>query len=269
MRRPDITAGGGPSLAVVVPMYNEEANAARCVAALEPVVASLGDRGGLIVVDDGSRDRTAEILGTLLREGARFRLVRRPANGGYGAALRTGAEVAGRLGYHYVLFMDSDLTNPPEHLFRFLPAMDRGIDVIKACRYGLGGSARGVPLKRYIISRLGNWLVRPLFAIDVPDATNGFRCLKTQLFLSMPLTERGFSVIMEELYWAKRLACTFANVPTTLSDRPKGTRTSSFSYCPRTFLDYIRYACRAALLPWSGSPRRTGRRSRAGGGVKG
>jgi dolichol-phosphate mannosyltransferase len=252
MRRPEDTPGGGngdPSLAVVVPMYNEEANAERCVVALEAAVAALDGRCGLIVVDDGSRDRTADILGELLRRGARFHLVPRPVNGGYGAALRSGAEEAGRQGYDYVLFMDSDLTNPPEHIRRFFPAMRRQVDVIKGCRYGPGGGSGDVPFKRYLISRLGNWLVRPLFCVGVPDATNGFRCLKTRVFLSMPLTERGFPIIMEEMYWAKRLGCVFANVATTLSDRPKGARGTSFSYKPGTFFKYFRYAWRAAFLP--------------------
>ncbi len=239
---------GRPGLAVVIPMFNEEAGAERCIQAVTAVLRKSDRRCGLIVVEDGSRDRTLDILERLLREGAPFTLVPHGCNRGYGAGLKTGATEARRQGYEYVLFMDSDLTNPPEHIEHFFAPVDRGIDVIKGCRYVAGGEVVGVPFKRYIISYLGNLIVRPLFGVGIRDATNGFRCLKTDIFLAMPLTERGFAIIMEELYWGKRFRCTFANVPTTLYTRSDSLRGTSFSYKPSTFYRYLRYAFRAAAL---------------------
>jgi dolichol-phosphate mannosyltransferase len=246
------------SLAVVIPMFNEEAGAAHCVAAVTAVLPALGRRSGLIIVEDGSGDGTAEVLDRVRRNGADFTLIHHDRNRGYATALRTGAAEAHRLGYEYVLFMDSDLTNPPEHIAHFLPAIDRGADVIKGCRYGFGGRVVGVPFWRYIISRVGNLLVTPLFAVGVRDSTNGFRCIRTEVFLSLPYTERGFASIMEELYWAKRLGCTFANVPTALYNRSEGLRGSSFSYKPATFYRYLRYAVKAAFVsPQSNTLRTT------------
>jgi dolichol-phosphate mannosyltransferase len=236
-------------------MYNEEAGAAGCVAAVTAVLRKLGRRCRLIVVEDGSRDRTAAVLDEARLGGADFTLVRHDGNRGYATALRTGAAEARRQGYDYVLFMDSDLTNPPEHIAHFLPAMDRGADVIKGCRYCRGGRVVGVPWWRYLLSRAGNLLVTPLFGVGVRDATNGFRCMRTEVFLALPFTERGFAGIMEELYWAKRHGCSFASVPTTLYTRARGLRGSSFSYKPATFYKYLRYALKAALVrPPRGGP---------------
>jgi dolichol-phosphate mannosyltransferase len=242
-----------PSLAVVIPMFNEEAGAAKCVAAVTAVLPALGRRCGLIVVEDGSGDGTAEVLDRTRRGGTDFTLIRHDRNRGYATALRTGAAEAHRQGYDYVLFMDSDLTNPPEHIANFLAAIDVGADVIKGCRYGSGGRVVGVPFWRYIISRVGNLFVSPLFAVGVRDSTNGFRCIRTEVFLSLPSSERGFASIMEELYWAKRLGYTFANVPTSLYNRSEGLRRSSFSYKPATFYRYLRYAVKAALVSPSNS----------------
>jgi UDP-N-acetylglucosamine 2-epimerase len=236
------------SLAVVIPMFNEQAGAARCVAGVTAALPPLGRRCRLIVVEDGSGDRTADVLDEVHRRGSDFTFIRHEQNRGYGAALRTGATEAKRQGYDYVLFMDSDLTNPPEHIVNFLPAMDGGADVIKGCRYCSGGRVQGVPFWRYIISRLGNLIVTPLFAVGVRDATNGFRCIRTEVFLSLPYSERGFASIMEEMYWAKRRGCTFANVPTTLHNRAEDLRGTSFSYKPATFYRYFRYALKAALV---------------------
>jgi dolichol-phosphate mannosyltransferase len=244
-----------PGLAVVIPMFNEEAVAAHCVAEVSAVLSALRRRCRLIVVDDGSRDRTVEVL-ERARGSSDFTLVRHDGNRGYATALRSGAAEAQRLGYDYVLFMDSDLTNPPTHIARFLPAIDSGADVLKGCRYCSGGRIEGVPRWRYLISRIGNLLVTPLFGIGVRDATNGFRCLRTEVFLSLPYTERGFASIMEELYWAKRRGCTFANVPTTLYNRSQGLRRSSFSYKPATFYKYLRYAVKAAFVSKSPGKKR-------------
>jgi dolichol-phosphate mannosyltransferase len=249
--RSDRTVSAGdnrPGLAVIIPMFNEEAGAAKCVAAVMTVLPTLGRRCGLIVVEDGSGDRTAEVLGECRRGGADFTFVPHDRNRGYATALRTGAAEAQRQGYEYVLFMDSDLTNPPEHIANFLPGMDGGADVIKGCRYCSEGRVVGVPWWRYLISRIGNLLVTPLFGVGVRDATNGFRCMRTEVFLSLPYSERGFASIMEELYWAKRLGCTFANAPTTLYTRSEGLRGSSFSYKPATFYRYMRYAVKAAMI---------------------
>jgi dolichol-phosphate mannosyltransferase len=237
-----------PSLAVIVPMFNEEAGAARCVAEITAVLPTLGRRCRLFVVEDGGSDRTVDVLEQVRRDGADFTLLRHEHNRGYGAALRTGAAEAKRQGFDYVLFMDSDLTNPPEHIANFLPAIDRGADVIKGCRYCAGGRVEGVPRWRYLISRFGNLIVTPLFSIGVRDSTNGFRCVRTEVFLSLPYSERGFASIMEELYWAKRFGCTFANVPTTLYSRAAELRGSSFSYKPATFYRYLRYALKAAFV---------------------
>lgn len=235
--------------AVVVPMYNEEAGARHCVEVVTAALAPLGPAARLIVVEDGGRDATGSILEELHRAGKPFTLIRHPGNRGYGAALRTGALEAHRQGRGYVLFMDSDLTNPPEHIARFVPFMHQGIDVIKGCRYCAQGKVDGVPWRRYIISRLGNLLAEHLFGVGIKDATNGFRCIKTEIFLAMPLMENRFPIISEEMFWAKKLGCTFANVPTRLTNRSAEQRATSFSYRPSTFYGYLRYAVRAAFLP--------------------
>jgi dolichol-phosphate mannosyltransferase len=168
-------------------------------------------------------------------------------NRGYGAALRTGVERAERGGYDYVLFMDSDLTNDPRFIPAFLARMDEGYDVIKASRYVEGGGATGVPAWKRAISWMGNQVARRLLGLPVRDCTNGFRALKTALLTRMKLSESKFPVIMEELYQAKYLARTFAEVPNTLTSRAGARRPSSFSYRPAVLWAYLKYPLRAAF----------------------
>ena len=246
-----IERGEGPvrrlKLAVVIPMYNEVGGAESCVERVLAVMPALAAEATLIVVDDGSRDGTGPLLDELLRTRGGFIVVHQP-NAGYGGAVRRGGREAADRGYDYVLFMDSDLTNPPEHIARFIPAMLQGYDVIKGSRFMPGGDMNGVPWNRRIFSVTGNIVARVLFRMGVADCTNGFRAIRTDLFVQLPLTERGFSVIVQELYWAKRRGASVTSVPTSLTARTTDQRTTTFQYRPAVFWSYLKYALRAALV---------------------
>jgi hypothetical protein len=161
-----------------------------------------------------------------------------------------GAREALKGDYAYVLFMDSDLTNPPEHIARFLAPIAGGADLVKGTRFSLGGDMNAVPWSRRIYSLTGNAIARLLFRMGLADCTNGFRAVRTQLFLDMPLKERGFAVIAEELYWAKRRNALVAEVPTTLTARSSDLRPTLFGYRPAIFWGYLKYALLAALVPY-------------------
>lgn len=228
-------------------MYNEETNVERCVRAVSQELASLPQHGVLLVVNDGSKDRTGAILERLESEITELAVLTHATNGGYGEAMRTGFAWAAEQGLDYVLVMDSDLTNHPKYIPLFVERMLEGVDVIKASRYVPGGRMVGVPAHRVLVSVVGNRLVRWLMRLSVTDCTNGFRAVKTGLVAGMPLTERGFPVIMEELYFAKYLACSFCEIPYTLTSRLGGEGRSRFQYRPAVFWQYLKYPLKAFL----------------------
>ncbi len=267
------SADSAPSLAVVVPMYDEEASVVRSVRAICAEIGRLARRTVLIVVDDGSRDATAVRLAGLASEESLLTVVRHATNRGYGAAIVTGAREAFERGFEYVLFMDSDLTNDPVDIPRFLDAIDRGVDVVKATRYSLGGDVVGVSASKVFVSKVGNRVARLLMRVPIHDCTNGFRAVRTSALARMKLTETEFPVIMEELFWCRWLGLSFAEVPVTLSRRSTEQRSSAFRYAPRVFWDYLKYAVRSAFglapaLPPE-DPARLGRGSTEGGGDPG
>lgn len=235
----------GPKLAAVVPMFNEVLGAERCVAAVSRELAALDPSWPLIVVDDGSADATVAVLERLAADIPSLRVARNFRNMGYGVALRTGAVEASLLGAEWVLFMDSDLTNPPEHIGRFVSAMSDEVDYVKASRYASGGGVEGVPFKRRLISRTGNVLAALALRLPLSDITNGFRAIRTERFLEMPLRETGFPIIAEEAYWACRLELRCAEVPTMLTSREATLRSSSFVYRPHIVAAYARYPMQA------------------------
>lgn len=241
------TGSNALSFAVVIPMYDEQDQAERCVRLVCAALNALPARSAMIVVDDGSHDRTGEILTRLDREAPRLSVVTHPANRGYGAALRTGVARAAEMGLEYVLFMDSDLTNDPAYLPDFVARMREGYDVIKASRYVAGGRVEGVASWRRVLSMAGNGVARALYRLPLRDCTNGFRALRTSLYQQMRLQENGFPMIMEELYQAKFLARTFCEIPYTLTARSASLRPSSFAYRPSVLLQYLKYPVKAFL----------------------
>jgi dolichol-phosphate mannosyltransferase len=242
---------GSRSLAVIVPMFNEERNAERCVSAILPLLSRELPSARLFVVNDGSTDGTDAILRGLLAGGMDFQYVPCERNQGYGAALVAGARAALGAGYEFGLFMDSDLTNDPALIPRFAERLAGGdLDLLKASRYVPGGGMEGVPLRRQLPSRLGNWLAARLFGMGLHDLTNGFRAVRLSMIADVQFRERGFPQILEEMVELKRRGARVAELPYVLTSRTDPEASSKFSYRPAVVLRYLKYAEQAARVPY-------------------
>ena len=167
------------TLSVVIPAYNEEngiEEIVRRVLAIKPALQEVGvDDLELIVVDDGSSDRTAEIAGSI--EGVR--LIRQE-NKGYGGALKTGfSNAKGEL----IGFLDADGTYPPEYFPKLCTAALEGADLVIGSRRA--GEESHMPLTR----RLGNFFFATLLSIlsrqKVSDSASGQRVFKREVYEQM------------------------------------------------------------------------------------
>ena len=234
---------------VVIPMYNEQAIAKSSTETILSYTKKLPTPVTVLVVNDGSQDTTCNILKDLqnrYKEGE-LQVISHPQNMGYGAALKTGIKFAIDNNYHYVLFMDSDLTNHPKYFENFYEKMDEGWDYIKATRYARGGSVQCVPWHHRVISTVGNFVARILYGLPLTDITNGFRAVKVDILRQMNLTECGFVIIMEELYQARYLTRSFCEIPFMLTSRQANQGKTHFSYGPGTCLHYLKYAVKSFL----------------------
>lgn len=164
------------TLSVVIPAYNEEAGieeiALRVLRVREALAKSGVEELELLVVDDGSRDRTAEIAGKI--EGVR--LIRHPVNKGYGAALKTGFSSAkGEL----VGFLDADGTYPPEYFPQLCKEALNGSELVIGSR--MSGAESEMPLTR----KIGNLFFANLLTLvsrhRVSDSASGMRVFKREI----------------------------------------------------------------------------------------
>ncbi len=236
-------------LAVIVPMYNEEANAERCVRGISTVLKACLPGTKLFAVNDGSKDKTLEILQSLADQDLPFEIVNNTQNGGYGGACISGMRAAHAKGFVFGLVMDSDLTNDPELIPQFAETLATNrYDVVKASRYIKGGGMAGVPAYRQAYTIIGNRLAYRLFNMGIHDCTNGFHAVRLAMVVDVDYKERGFPFLLEELYILKTRGARGTEIPYTLTARKGDEGESKFSYRPKVLWAYLKYALRAALV---------------------
>jgi glycosyltransferase involved in cell wall biosynthesis len=173
-----------PDLSVVIPVHDEEASLPRLWPELREVLEGLGLDAEVIFVDDGSRDRSAEIVRALREADRRVRLVRLKANAGETAATDAGFRAArGR----WVVTMDADLQNDPRDIPALLAHLDRWD---AACGWRVNRSA-GDSLARRVSSRVANRVRNALSDETIHDSGCTFRAFRRECLRGLVLY-RGF-----------------------------------------------------------------------------
>lgn len=193
-----------PILSVVVPTLNEESCIGSFIQRMSAELSSGVSSWELVVVDDGSSDRTREIVKLAAHEDPRIRLIAL-AHYGKGAAVRRGL-LAARGDWRFMA--DADLAMPPNNLTRFLSAtgLNPKPAVIIGSREAYGAQRIGEPWFRYILSRLFNYVVRVCAVPGIKDTQCGFKMLSAEAVQRIvPLmTIDGFAFDVEMLHLARK-----------------------------------------------------------------
>jgi glycosyltransferase involved in cell wall biosynthesis len=179
---------------IVIPAYNE---GARLGATLEKVLGYLRAQGWnaeVIVVNDGSRDNTAELVRALAERDPRVRLVENPGNRGKGYSVRNGMLSA--LG-EVVVFSDADLSSPIEEMPKLLAALAAGVDIAIGSRWlRTELQTRRQSRHRQVFGRIFNLLLRIILGLRFKDTQCGFKAFTrraVQTILPLQRIERwGF-----------------------------------------------------------------------------
>ena len=161
---------------VVLPTYNE---AASIEEVLRRVRAAVPD-AGVLVVDDGSPDGTADIADRVNAELGAIDVMRRKERGGLGDAYRAGFRWGMERGAKVLVEMDSDLSHDPGALPELLAAVSNA-DLVIGSRYVPGGSIPDWTLHRRILSRWGNLYSSFMLGVPVRDMTSGYRAYRSSL----------------------------------------------------------------------------------------
>jgi dolichyl-phosphate beta-glucosyltransferase len=198
---------------IVVPAYNESA---RLAASMEKILAYVRVQGWnaeVVVVNDGSRDNTAEIIRSFAAKDPAVRLVENPGNRGKGYSVRNGVlHAQGQI----VIFTDADLSSPIEEAPKLLEAIDNGADIAIGSRWLRAETqTQRQPLYRQILGRVFNLLLRITLGLNFADTQCGFKAFKrsaAQAIFPLQRIERwGFDP--EILFLARKLGFKVQEVP--------------------------------------------------------
>lgn len=171
------------NLSVVIPAYNEEESIGEVIIELKHLLNTTVSNYEIIVIDDGSTDKTKEIA-----EDTGAKVISHPINIGYGKAILTGIEFSQ---YEYIVTIDADGSYPVKELPKLLQEIEK-FDLVIAARTGkeFWGTFLKYPARLIFL-----WLAEFTVGEKIPDVNSGFRVFKKSAFkkLSLPLLCRGFS----------------------------------------------------------------------------
>lgn len=213
-----------PSLSLVLPAFNEAGNLpeglelARAVFGGDPASGRPALDWEVVVVDDGSTDRTAAIVAAVSAEEPRVRLVRHTVNRGYGAALRSGFEAATK---RWVMFTDADLQFDLAEVERLL-AHGAHFDIVSGYR-----AQRRDPWNRRANAWAWGRLVNSVFDLGVRDVNCAFKLFRREVLDGLRIRSDGAFVNTELLARARAAGFRIKEVPVSHFPRRTGVQTGA------------------------------------------
>jgi glycosyltransferase involved in cell wall biosynthesis len=210
--------GVAKSLSVVFPAFNEEANIRAVVQDAYRNIRNFIPVFEIIVVNDGSKDRTGEICDRLAEEFSEVRVVHHARNRGYGAALKSGIE---RAWYNIIFFTDSDGQFDLKEVAALLEETD-AYDIVAGYR-----ARRQDPAHRLLFAWGWNILVRIALGVRIRDIDCAFKAFNRYVFDSIQIQSVGAMVNTEIFAQASRFGMTVKEVPVSHFPRRHGKPTGS------------------------------------------
>jgi glycosyltransferase involved in cell wall biosynthesis len=200
-------------ISIVIPAFNESA---RLGPTLDRVLEFICEQSWdveVIVVDDGSRDGTAELVREYARRSPIVRLVQNEGNRGKGYSVRNGVlHAQGAI----VLFTDADLSSPIEEAPKLIAALEEGADVAIGSRWVRSDlQTQRQSVARQVMGRTFNLLLRALLSLDFKDTQCGFKAFRRTAAITLFSLQRteGWGFDPEILFLANRLGFRVAEIP--------------------------------------------------------
>lgn len=219
-------------LSIIIPAHNEEEN---IVDVLTGVEASLKNPHELIVVNDHSADRTAELVKALSKKYPVIRLVSNPGKQGFADAIKFGLKQAKN---EIIVFVMADSCDDARSINEMIKKIDEGYDVVCGSRYIKGGAREGGSKIKGFFSLFTGISMLHLTGIPTHDIANTFKMYRRGILDSIDMKATSFEISMELPLRAYYAGFKITEVPTLWRERNKGK--SSFNML-KLFPKYLRF----------------------------
>ena len=208
---------------IIIPTYNELANAPILI---ERIFKHIPD-AHILIIDDGSPDKTGEKIKEIQRRYPGLFLLERASKSGLGSAYRTGFAWGLERGYEELIEMDADLSHRVRDLKKMIDAkeLQPDVDLVIGSRWIPGGKTENWSRGRELLSRAANLYVRAMLGLGVRDSTAGFRIYSSSMLkrLNMEsIKSEGYSFQIEMTRAVHELDGKIIEVPITFRERENG-----------------------------------------------
>jgi glycosyltransferase involved in cell wall biosynthesis len=226
---------------IVVPFHNEEENVTALYARLKQVMEQVGDNFELVLVDDGSNDRTYKLLEEIAAVDSRVLVVKLRRNFGQTSALAAGFDHASG---EFILAMDGDLQHDPNDIPAFIEKLEEGYEVVSGWRRERIDNF----FLRRIPSSCANWLMARLSGVDIHDFGTTFKAYRREVIQNIPLYGEMHRFIPALASWYGASIC---EIPIRNVNRERG---KSHYGIGRTFHVFFDLMTIRFLLKYMGRP---------------
>ena len=208
---------------IIVPTYNELANAPLLIRRIFKHIPN----SDVLVVDDGSPDKTADAIRELQQEFHALHLLEQKTKLGLGSAYRLGFAWGLERGYEELIEMDADLSHRVRDLKKMIEAkeLQPNTDLVIGSRWTAGGKTENWSKSRELLSRAANLYVRAMLGMGVKDSTAGFRIYSSSILKKLNLEaikSEGYSFQIEMTRAVHKLGGKIIEVPITFRERENG-----------------------------------------------
>jgi len=208
---------------VIVPTYNELANVPILI---ERIIKHIPD-AHILIIDDGSPDKTGEKIKEMQKRHLGLFLLERASKSGLGSAYRTGFAWGLERGYEELIEMDADLSHRVRDLKKMIEAkeLQPNTDLVIGSRWMPGGRTENWSKSRKLLSRAANLYVRAMLGMGIKDSTAGFRIYSSSILKKLNLEaikSEGYSFQIEMTRAVHKLGGKIIEVPITFRERENG-----------------------------------------------
>ena len=199
--------------------YNEAENIRKFI----EKILELNVKLDLLVIDDNSPDETWKIVNEYKKENENIILVKRENKEGLDTAHKLAYNYAKEHNYDYLITLDADLSHDPEKIPNFLDELKNNPFLIGS-RYVKDGKNE-MKLKRYILSSVGNKIIKFVLGIDCDEFTSGYRGFNLKMLNNFDInriSSKGYSFFMETVYLLSAAGYKIKQIPIRFKDREKG-----------------------------------------------
>jgi dolichol-phosphate mannosyltransferase len=212
--------GDAMKLSVVIPAHNEEESIGATVTGIIDALVREGVDYEVVVVDDGSSDRTVAVVDRVAENNERVHCISSPYRNGFGFAVRAGLE---QYTGDAVAIMMADGSDSPDDLVSYYRLLVAGYDCVFGSRFIPGGSTHQYPLFKLIVNRIVNFGIRLAFGHGYNDTTNAFKAYRREVIENVqPLISHHFNLTVEIPLKAIVRGHSYTITPITWTNRTSG-----------------------------------------------